>query len=367
MEKIVRPGFEGIASAFGSVAAGRPGWSGAVCVIVEGTTVVDLWTDAADHDALYPVHSCTKGVGAGAIALLVSRGLLDPDAPVASYWPEFAAGGKAEVTVGQLMSHQAGLTSVDGGFDLAAVLEHTDLARKLADQVPYWVPGSRHGYHALTIGVLMRELVLRTDGRTTKELYDAEMRMPYDIDFTIGCPVSSRGRIRRFRESAVAPPTAEEMEAVASNPLFVPAFGDEPLDLNMPLRAEVMDGDLLAAGGVASARGLATYYAALTTGLDGRPPLLDRASIDRCSEPRAVGPDAILPVETGFGLGFMVPCERMPFAGTTSFGHDGAGGALGFATPTLHLALGWTTDTAHSQGADPAALSIASAIEELLR
>jgi CubicO group peptidase (beta-lactamase class C family) len=212
----------------------------------------------------------------------------------------------------------------------------------------------------------MRELVLRIDGRTTRQFYDEEIRRPYNTDFMIGCPPSCRERIRPFRETEPPMLGEEEATAITSNPLFAPAFGGEPLDLNMPIRDAVMDGDLLAAGGFASARGLAGYYAALATGANGHPPLLDRVTIAVCSEPRAVGPDAIIPVESAFGLGFMVPSERMPFAGATSFGHDGAGGALGFATPAFRLAFGWTTDTAYSHGADPAALSIASELAQLL-
>jgi CubicO group peptidase (beta-lactamase class C family) len=339
-----------------------------LAVYVDGWPVLEL-TSAPDGGGptRHPVFSCTKGIAAAVVALLVQRGQLDLGAPAARYWPEFAAAGKAEISVRTLLSHQAGMIGVDGGFTTADVLEHHALAQRLARQRPYWEPGSRHGYHALTIGVLARELVLRIDGRGTKEFYEQEIRAGRDIDFTIGCPPEERHLIRPQRLSPAYDDFVRAIPAPQPGALTPFAYGAEPLDLTRPPTEAALDGDFVSAGGFADARGLARFYAALATGLEGKEPLLDASTVKQVGSVQTSGIDAVLSVLSSFGVIFMVPNERVPLAGPGSFGHDGAAGALGVANPDLGLAFGWVTDTAVGQGADPAALDLVAAAERVLR
>lgn len=368
---IVVDGFESVVERFEAIGASRPGWSGSLAVYVDGAPVIDTWTGPAYRGSeLQAVYSCTKGLGAACLALLIQRGLLDPDARVAQYWPEFAAAGKQDVTVRVLLSHRAGLIAVDGGYTLEQYIEHTALAARLAAQRPHWEPGTRHGYHSLLMGPLMRELLWRVTGQTTRDFYDTEMRTPYELDFTLGCPPDRRDRIapHHFPEPGPMPP--EFAERIAANPLMALAFTRTFPLFETPYTEASMDADLPAVNGFASARGLAKFYAALTTGVESVTtrlgPLLSPETIAVVSAEQASGLDAVLPVDMAFGMGFMVPMARIPQAGPGSFGHDGAAGALAYANPRHGLAFGWVSDTVVSQGADPATAEIGQAIVDIV-
>lgn len=367
--QLVAPGFVGVAERFRRLAAERAGWSGALAAYVGGEPVLDVWAGPAyDGTQIQCVYSCTKGIGATCCALLVERGLLDPDAPVATYWPEFAAAGKEAVTVRQMLAHQAGLIAVDGGYTLEEYLAHDGLAARLAAQRPHWEPGTRHGYHSLLFGTLVRELVHRVTGCGTRSLYDQEIRVPYAIDWTIGCPVEQRHRIGEHHFPTGPPDVPPEIAArMAANPL-APLVLARPFPLfETQYRSDAMEGDLPAVNGFASARGLARFYAALTTGVDGLGPVLAPETIALVSKEVASGPDAVLPADMAFGLGYMVPMARIPMAGPGSFGHDGAAGALGIANPRHGLAFGFVSDSVVSQGADPAASDLAQAVVDAIR
>ena len=159
------PSFQAVRDALGAFVDADPTYSAQLCVQIAGEPVVDLSCGAMQPDSLLPVYSSSKGATAVVVALLVERGQLDLDARVAHYWPEFAACGKGAITVRQLLSHQAGLPGVDGGFTWEEVLAHDPLAERLAAQRPFWQPGQAFMYHALTIGTLADELVRRVDGR----------------------------------------------------------------------------------------------------------------------------------------------------------------------------------------------------------
>ena len=365
MNQVVSLPFEGVHGQFLRIAESRADTPLALAVYVDGELVLDVWAGPDDPGTtLRPVFSSTKGIGGAIVGMLVQRNLLSLDEKVATYWPEFAAAGKSELDVRTLLSHQAGLVGVDGGFAIADVLEHEALAQRLADQTPYWVPGTQHGYHALTIGVLIRELLSRVDGRTPKQFYEDEIRAGSGFDFTIGCPRSERARLRpqrmAFEPSDLVPPPAP-------GSLLELAFGRGLPNVAAAPDPAVLDGDMMSAGGFGNARGLAAFYATIATGLSDRPPLLDRETIDAVRTELATGTDAVLPVPTAFGVVFQVPGPIIDMAGPGSFGHDGAAGSLGFANPDLGLAFGWVNGTSIGMGADPDGLTLAHEIGQLLR
>ena len=196
----VADGYEPVREAFDLVVREREAWSGAVAAYLDGEPVADLW--GGPHyarDSLQCLLCTTKCASALCIALLVERGRLDLDERVATYWPEFAAAGKHAVTVRQALSHQAGLIAIDGGCTMAEFLAHEPIAARLAQQRPYWPPGTAHGYHAGTLGIIMDELVRRIVGVSIGEFYRRELQEPYGIDLYLGLPESEEPRVVPFR------------------------------------------------------------------------------------------------------------------------------------------------------------------------
>lgn len=350
-------GFEPVRERFLDVAASRPGWSGACVVYVDGEPVVDIWAGPAyDGSQIQAIFSVTKAMGAASLALLSQRGELDYDTPVCVYWPEFAAAGKADVTVRTLVSHQAGLHGLAGDYTLEEYIEHDGLAARLAASAPLWEPGTRVGYHGLTMGTMFRELVRRISGIPTRQFFEQHFGKPNDLDLWIGCPADQRHRISppTFVDlTAGMPPAIGQM--MRSDP--VRRAGQRTLfSMFDAVEEEVtMNADLPAVNGYGSARGIARFFAALATGVGGADALLGPATCTKVAETQASGPDAVLPIESSFGLGFMTSSDRIPLGGPGSFGHDGAAGALGFAMPASGVGFGWTSDLQVSMGADPAA------------
>ena len=261
-----------------------------------------------------------------------------------------------------MISQQAGLIAVEGGYTLDDYISHDTLAARVAATRPWWEPGTRHGYHSLLMGTIMRELVTRVSGRSTRQFYREEIGDPYDLDFTIGCEPQRRSRISAPNFPQLGEPPPELVNKVADDPIRAAAMARLFPMFETQYEPDVMDADLPAVNGFASARGISQFYAALTTGIDNQPAVLNERTQRIVAEEQASGPDAVLPVDMAFGLGFMVPLPRIPQAGPGSFGHDGAAGALGFANPRLGLSFGWVSDTALSMGADPAATDVGNAL-----
>ncbi|TDD81911.1 serine hydrolase domain-containing protein [Actinomadura rubrisoli] len=370
----VKPGFEAVRDAF---AVDRPGVNAALAVHVHGERVIDVWT-GPDHreDSIMGVYSSTKGASGVVLALLIERGLVDPDAPVADYWPEFAAAGKHGITVRVLASHQAGLVNVDGGFEFTELIEHTPLAERLAAQAPFWEPGKGHGYHALTIGTLLDELVRRVTGMPLGEYFRREIAEPYGIDFFIGLPEAEEPRILPVKPISSTgapslPPNSPPFFLQAMNITPPPEAGSRGID-RPPADGGQRRGDLLSIrefraagvpsiGGFGSARGLAALYAAVLPGAGT--PLLSEKTIRTVTEIHATGDDLALPFPTGFGLVFQRPAR---YANPGSFGHDGAAGANAYADPDLGVAFGYVTDTTTGGGADPLAGDLTTALTRVL-
>ena len=359
----VAPGWEAVRAAFetnfatsnpdGDVGAG-------VAMYHHGELVVDLTGGEFesggdrpyDESTLQLVFSTTKGITAIAVAMCAERGWIDYDAPVAQYWPEFAAHGKGAVTVAQLLSHQAGLITVDGPITLAEALDLPTISARIADTAPLWPLGDGHGYHALTYGWLAGELVRRVDptGRTLGAFVAGEIVARVgDAELWIGLPESLEPRVSPLIGSLA--PTADDPQVQAMLEMFMgPAsMGGKALFLGGAFRGDgifnrrdVHAAEIPAANGITNARSLARIYAATIGSVDGVR-LLASETVDRARTtitPAGEG-DKCLIMPTTFGLGFMTHGDFTPYAGPGSFGHAGAGGSVAFAQPETGLSFAY--------------------------
>jgi len=328
-----------------------------------GTPVLDVWGGPhLDEDSVlvpYSVSKNTIGITAG---LLVERGLLDLDRPVAHYWPEFAAAGKAEITVRELLSHQAGLPATDDGIRPEDALDSRAGAERLARQRPLWRPGSGFGYHGITIGILMEELVRRITGQELQAIYDDRIRSPRDIDFYLGLPDSQAARYVDPRPAFVGdapdPGPRDNLFAASFGP--VGQAGDALLNGFGPHTPAVRRRGTAAAGGVGSARGLARLYAA-TLGYIGDP-IAPPDTFADMGQMHVRGRDLVLDdIPLSFGVVFMKPHADMPFGSFRAYGHDGAGGAIAFADPAHGLSFGYIpTRMTIPGGVDARAIELSS-------
>jgi len=365
--------YEPVIALFEGYGKDDPTYSAQLSVYVDGEQVIDLAQGMAS-DALVPVYSSSKGASATVISLLVQRGQIDLDAPVATYWPEFAQAGKGSVTVRQLLSHQAGLLGVDGGFSWDELLAHGPLAERLAAQRPFWVPGQAFMYHALTIGTLADELVRRVDGRTMADAFKEEVARPRQIDVWMGTPESED-----LRSVDALPPTAEELTAFLQKSPDALGGGDALGAVALPAGGAL---DLLAtvnepafrrvgqpaAGAMASARGLAALYACLRHELNGAPRLLTDETISQMAQIQVAGIELGTGLAARFGVMFQVPCPpRWAFGSVGAFGHDGAGGSLAFCDPKFGVAFGYTVQRLPLPGGmDKRAVELAHAVRSCL-
>jgi CubicO group peptidase (beta-lactamase class C family) len=368
------PTFEPVHDLFQSYCDADPTYWAQLSVFVRGESVIEL-SQGMQGDSLLPVYSSSKGASAIVIALLVQRGQLDLDAAVTSYWPEFAQAGKGAVTVRQLLSHQAGLLGVDGGFSWEEVASHTPLAERLAAQRPFWQPGQGFMYHALTIGTLADELVRRTDGRTLAEMLRQDVTGPRHIDVWMGTPESEDARVIDAQA-----PTGEELTAFLQESPDAFSGGDAVAGLSLPtgniLDLLVRVNDVAfrragppAAGMLASATGLAALYGSLRHEVGGWPRLLTDDTIAQMSQIQVTGPELGTGLPVRFGVIFQVPCPpRWPFGSARAFGHDGAGGSLAFCDPEFDLGFGYTVQRLPLPGGlDKRAVELSRCLRSCLR
>lgn len=320
-----------------------------VAVYVAGRPVVDLWAGLADRAAGRPwdrqtvvgVFSCSKGVMATLINLLIQEGDLDPDQPVAKYWPEFAAAGKEAITVRQLLSHQAGLAAIDGDFTLEEALSWDPIVEALSRTAPQWEPGSRHGYHMRSFGWLTGELVRRVTGQLPDAALATKVTQPLGLDLWLGMPVEQQSRCARL----IPPePTGIDLTEVFGPGSLQARVFTGPSDLfhydEMWNSPELRRAVLPSSGMITDARSLARLYASTVSTVDGVR-LLDASTVEAAATPQAQGPDAIIAIPTAYGLGYMVGPTLPPACPPGSFGHGGAGGSLSFADPRAGLGFGY--------------------------
>ena len=374
VEGSTAPGFEPVAEEFGRLLAQERDARGQFCAYLRGQRVVDLWGggDVAPDD-LQGVFSSTKGVSAICIALLVQRGALDLDAPVSRYWPEFAGGGKGDVTVRLALSHQAGIPGVEPQVTLEEVIDHDAMAARLAAQVPHWRPGTAHGYHGLTIGTIMDELVRRIAGIPVAEFFRKEIGDPRGIDFYLRTPEDVDPRVRMLLP---ADPTPEQQQQVGGQPMSPDSLGGMTFNLAAasPPRKELMPNiravrasGQAAVAGVGSARGLARLYAMCVSEVDGIPRLLTDDTVAQVTQIQTAGEDLVLSVANRFGIVFQKADGRVGYGSHQAFGHDGAGGSIGIADPWHGISYAWIPRRmSFPGGADGRGLGLARILRECL-
>jgi CubicO group peptidase (beta-lactamase class C family) len=370
VEGSTAPGFEPVAEEFGRLLATERDARGQFCAYLRGQRVVDVWGGAdVGPDDIQGVYSSTKGVSATCIALLVQRGALDLDAPVSRYWPEFAGGGKGDVTVRVALSHQAGIPGVEPQLTVEELIDHDTVAARLAAQVPHWRPGKAHGYHGLTIGTIMDELVRRVAGIPIAEFFRKEIGDPRGVDFYIRTPEDVDPRVRLVppatptaeqEEQAGAPAQPDSLTGMAFNAAARPAGGEQLANIRS-FRASGQ----AAAGGTGSARGLARLYAMCISEVDGFPRLLTDATIALVTQIQTVGEDLVLRTTTRYGIVFQKADDRLAYGSHQAFGHDGAGGSIGVADPWHGISYAWIPRRmTFPGGADSRGLGLARILRE---
>jgi CubicO group peptidase (beta-lactamase class C family) len=360
----VARGFERVRDVFAENLRRRGELGAAFALYLRGELVVDLWGGVRDHetgapwerDTVVMTYSATKGMTAAALAVARAQGILDYEAPVARYWPEFGQHGKDRVTVRQLLSHEAGLPHVERRLDPAILADLDALAAILAAQRPAWPPGARRGYHPSTLGLYANELLRRADpkGRTVGRFFRDEIARPLGVDYFIGLPpeIPRRrvARIRPFRAwDAVTGlprlPLGFLVACVRPDPLTRRTLGNprvrQPADLDHPAFHRV---ESPASNGIGEARALARVYGVLATG--GRELGLGRDTLDAITrypgDPPGGRTDRVLNVESVFSLGFSRPTASFRFGSSRrAFGAPGAGGSFGFADPDAGVGYGY--------------------------
>lgn len=379
----VAEGFEPVREAFVRNFETLGDRGAAVAVYRDGQKVVDLWGGTRDVDGTAPwergtaqvVRSATKGVAAAVLLLLHQRGQLDLDAPVGHYWPEFKARGKERVLVRHVLNHRAGLPVLDRPLTPQEALDPLRGPAAVAAQAPAWEPGTDHGYHALTYGWLLDELVRRVTGQGTGQWLASQVTGPLGLELWLGLPESETGRVGRVGRVEGAEPTgglrarpkrsvteAYEDPASLTRRAFA-AISPFPDQNDPAYRASALP----ATNAMATADGLARFYATLIGDTAGDTRLFTPETVELARTEESAGPDRILVVGTRFGLGYMLHGSASPLLTPGSFGHPGRGGALGFADPETGIAFGYVTNGFRKTvTADPRAQGLVRAVRGVL-
>lgn len=304
------------------------------CATVEGETVVDLWGGHADparsrpwtRDTIVNVYSTTKTMTALTALLIADRGELDFDAPVARYWPEFAAGGKAEVKVRHLMSHSAGLSGWKEKISIADLYDWEKATALLAAQAPYWEPGTAPGYHALTQGYLVGEVVRRITGSSLGTVFREEIAEPLGADFWIGLPASEDDRVA---ELVPPPPGAAVGDGTGQTDLQRNMSDNPGIDVSATRTRAWRGAEIPAAGGTGNARSVAEIHAILANGgvARGRR-FLSEAGCRKALELQIEGQDLILGTPARYGMGFGLAGGLVPLPNPNTIYWGGYGGSL---------------------------------------
>jgi CubicO group peptidase (beta-lactamase class C family) len=358
----VSRGFEPVSSTFADNFARRRELGGACCAYHRGEKVVDIWGGVRNKQTGDPwegrtmviVYSATKGLAAMTLALAHSRGWLDYDERVSTYWPEFAQQGKERITVRQLLAHQAGLYALDVPLDRALVADLDRLAAVLARQKPAWEPGTRQAYHGITLGFYESELLRRIDPqhRSLGQFFEDEIASPLELDLYIRLPDS----IPNTQLAVMTRPSLVQMLHGFPPRLALGAMNRRS-KISRALRGSELPHDephiyarnleVPSGGAVGTARAIARAYSVFATG--GRELGLRRETLDSLAAP-AVPPsrgfydECMKSRGIGFSLGFMKPSPSLPFGSARSFGSPGAGGALGFADPEAGVGYAYVTN-----------------------
>ena len=379
----VASGYEAVADAFRANFADRKELGAAISVVRDGEVVVDLWGGHRDRkrtmpwqrDTLVTVWSTTKGMAATAMVVAHSRGLFDLEAPVARYWPEFAQAGKEEVTVRQILEHEAGLPVIDTPLDIDTIAHPDRFGEILAAQAPKWAPGSAHGYHAQSLGWYESQLLRRVDpdGRTIGQFFADEVAARLGVEFYVGLPASvSQDRIATFvggRRLAMALHAHEVPWPVLRrmmNPrsMTFKAFTNPKAITKLPdiNTRRLLEVELPSVNGTGTAHSLATVYGDLATG--GHRLGVGAATLQELERPKAAGFDQIFGIESAFRFGFMKPFPILPFGSSPrAYGHTGSGGSFAFADPETGTGYAYVMNrNGYSLPTDPREISLREAL-----
>jgi len=377
----VTPRFEAVREAFIENFSRRHELGGACCVYCQGEKVVDLWGGVRNKSTGEPweentmalVYSTTKGLAAMTLAVAHSRGWLDYEERVCTYWPEFAQQGKQTITVRQLLAHQAGLFAFDGQADRSVIADLDRLAVVLARQKPAWEPGTRQAYHAISLGYYEGELLRRVDPRRRSlgQFFQDEIATPLGLDFFIRLPES-------IPDSRLAPLARPPMVAMLfglpirvalavfnprSNIMRALAGSELPIDEQ---RIYARDFEVPSGGGVGTARAIACAYSAFAgvgRALQLRPETLRSLAAPPVAPSRGFYDECMMGEGVHFSLGFMKHCPVWPFGREGSFGAPGTGGSLGFADPKAGIGYGYVTSRMGTTvTGDPREVALRSAV-----
>jgi CubicO group peptidase (beta-lactamase class C family) len=359
------PGFERVRETFAAHFAAGEELGAGFAAVREGEVLVNLWGGFADraqtrpwtHDTIAPVYSTTKPIAALIAARLVGQSLLNYDRPVSDDWPEFAVHGKGALTLGQMLSHQAGLPGFVEEIDPSLWLDPPALAARLAATAPMWPPGTAHGYHPLTWGYLVGELVARVRGKTLGAILAEEITGPLAINFRIGTPASEHGRTADIQRPKLMPSLGEPnaYRRVA----FLTKWAAP--DRGGPIWREI---EIPSANGHGTALGVARLYSAFAHGgkIEGHE-VVAPAAFAAMTRSWAAGPDLVLPFEVDFGAGVMRNTQRVYGPNPSAFGHSGWGGSMGLGDPETGVAAAYVMNrqSNHLQG-DPRAQALIAAL-----
>jgi CubicO group peptidase (beta-lactamase class C family) len=356
LDGVCDPRFEPVRAAFAENFERRGEIGAGVSLNVGGRVVVDLWggwRDAAatlpwQRDTLVNVFSVGKAVAAVCVARLVGQERLRFDQPVAAVWPEFAAAGKQDITVRQLLSHQAGLPALRAELPAGSVYEWDAMCARLAAEEPWWPPGTAHGYHVNTFGFLVGELVRRVTGQSLGTMVRHEVAGPLNADLCIGVPAGDLRRVAEFiGHSEPVPlggPDLTDEQRMELHAYFNPPEFSGAGVINT---TQWRTAELASTNGHATARGIARLYGALVAGgeIDGTR-VVDRTALAEAASEQVYGDDRILHRPSRFGIGFQLTQAERPLGPNAgAYGHFGAGGSLGFCDPEAQLAFGYAINT----------------------
>lgn len=356
----IADGYGAVADTFSAFLESGRDIGGSLGVYRAGRPVVEIWGGHCDRerirpwtrDTVTPIASTSKSLATAAVLLLVDRGLIDLEAPIAHYWPEFGQQGKAEIPVHLVLAHRSGLAALAGTVSNDDAAELDGVLRRLESQRLWWAPGTRHGYHAVSYGYILSGLVRAVTGRSVGRFFAEEIAEPYGLDLHLGLPADQHDRVAPM----LGPSQGQAFRSLL-NTMWLPyalgvlnrksvsyqaTFGGSDAgfdDRDELTRYEVEDPS---AGGVGNGPSLARFYAALIGPVDGRR-LISAELMNRARQPQASGHDEVLRLRTDWGLGFQLPGGPMwPAVGIPGlFGHTGASGSLAFADADHDLAFGY--------------------------